>query len=207
MKQFNCDIYPVITERFCKNGSSVETLKRAVDGGARAVQLREKEYPKGKILEMARRCREITFAAGALLIINDHVDIALISGADGVHLGQDDISCRDARSIAPDLIIGVSTHNLGEAFAAIEAGADYINIGPIFRTDTKNTVVGPLGTGAIAEVSARVSAPFTVMGGIKERHLPGLIESGARRVAMVTEITMSDDVRGTVERLRRYFRP
>jgi thiamine-phosphate pyrophosphorylase len=200
-KKGSFDIYPVITEKFCKNGSSVETLKQVMDGGAKIVQLREKEYPKGRILSMAREFREITKKYNAWLIINDHLDIAVLCGADGVHLGQDDIPCRDAKMLAPNLAIGVSTHNLREALIAERDGADYINIGPIYDTKTKVNKMKPLGIKMMKEIASGISVPFTVMGGIKARHIPDLVKSGAKRIAMVTEITMADNVASRVKKL------
>lgn len=198
---FDFDIYPVITEKFCRNGSAVETLKQVLGGGAKIVQLREKEYDKGKILDMAFSFRKLTAEAGAALIINDHVDIAMIVQADGVHLGQEDIPCREAKKLAPSLKVGVSTHNIEEALKAINDNADYINIGPIFPTSTKETKYGFLGVKKLEEISDRVAMPFTVMGGIKENNIREVLEAGARRIAMVTEITMAENPEKMTRRL------
>lgn len=198
----NFDIYPVITERFCRNGSAVETLKQVLSGDAKVVQLREKDYPKGKILEMALAFRKLTAEAGAGLIINDHVDIAMIVKADGVHLGQEDIPCREAKKLAPSLKVGVSTRNIDEALKAINDGADYINIGPIFQTSTKETRYGVIGVKNLKEIAGRVRIPFTVMGGIKEDNIREALAAGARHIAVVTEITMADDPEEKTRRLR-----
>ena len=195
--------YPVLTEAFCEGRSSLDVLEAALRGGARIVQLREKNRPRRETLEMALRYREATTRHGALLIVNDFVDIALECAADGVHLGQGDIPCTEAKRMAPDLLVGVSTHDLEEALRAQEDGADYINIGPIFATRTKQNLVAPLGTDALKEIAARVSIPFTVMGGIKAHHIPELVAAGARLVAMVTEITRAPDVERTTRMLQK----
>jgi thiamine-phosphate pyrophosphorylase len=184
-------VYPVITEKFCLNGSSIKTLREVLKGGAKIVQLREKDYPKNRILALAKKFRKLTKKAGALLIINDHIDIAIAVKADGVHLGQDDLSCAEAKKTAPGLIVGVSTHSMREALKAKADGADYINIGPVFPTKTKETSCNPLGLRKIKQISRAANMPFTVMGGIKESNIKEVLSAGAKTVAMITEITMN----------------
>jgi thiamine-phosphate pyrophosphorylase len=188
------DIYPVTCERLSSGRSNVEVLKAVIQGGARIIQLREKEYSIRKLYSQAVTFREITQKAGVLLIINDHVDIAMAVGADGVHLGQDDFPLQAAREIAPELIIGASTHSLKEAVQAQQDGADYINIGPIFPTGTKEGVERFLGPEAIAQISPEIKVPFTVMGGISEANIDQVLVQGAQRVAMVTAITQAADI-------------
>lgn len=195
------DIYPVITERFCRNGSSVKTLKEVIKGGVKIVQLREKEKSKREIYKLALEFRKLTSDAGISLIINDHLDIALAVGADGVHLGQDDLPCKVARKLAPGFIIGVSTHSLKEALEAEKDGADYVNIGPIFPTTTK-TGQKALGVGVIKKVSDKLRVPFTVMGGIKQTNIKEVVLAGAKRIAMITEITMAEDIPLKIKELR-----
>jgi thiamine-phosphate pyrophosphorylase len=137
-----------------------------------------------------------------LLIINDYVDVALECGADGVHLGQDDTPPREARGLAPELILGVSTHSLSEALDAQKAGASYINIGPIFQTGTKSLPMEPLGLELAKSIASEIEIPFTVMGGIKARHIPGLASLGAAGIAMVTEITQAANVAEKTRELR-----
>ena len=143
---------------------------------------------------------------GMLLIINDHVDIALAVEADGVHLGQEDLPLAAARAIAPDLLIGISTHSREEALKAQREGADYVNIGPIFPTRTKEGVKRFLGPEAIAGIAAGLEIPFTVMGGINGANIDQVLTQGARRVAVVTAVTMADDVAGTIVSLREKIR-
>ena len=182
-------IYPVITEKFCLNGSSIKTLKAALKGGAKIIQLREKEYPKKKIYEMALEFRRLTSKAGAMLIINDHADIAAAVKADGVHLGQDDLPIEAVKKAAPGLLIGASTHNLKEALKAEKEGADYINIGPVFSTATKEKLCAPLGPETVKKIAEKIKIPFTVMGGIKKENIKTLQNTGARCIAVVTAVT------------------
>jgi thiamine-phosphate pyrophosphorylase len=196
------DIYPVTAEALSEGRSNVEVLDGVLRGGARIVQLREKEYSAADLTRLALRFREMTDRAGALLIINDRVDVALAVGADGVHLGQDDLPARAAREMAPELLIGVSTHSLEEARRAEADGADYVNIGPIFPTATKAGLTDFLGPEAIAAIGPKLRLPFTVMGGIDEANIDEVLAHGARRVAMVTGITRAPDIAGRVRVLR-----
>ena len=196
------DIYPVTCERLSAGRSNLEVLQAVIEGGARIVQLREKEYSKKDLYHLGLSFREITAKAGILLIINDHIDIALAVEADGVHLGQDDLPLKVARELAPKLLIGVSTHSSEQAIQAQMDGADYINIGPIFPTTTKEGVEDSLGTEAIAKISPNLEVPFTVMGGINELNLDQVLANGARRVAMVTAITRAADIAARVRSLK-----
>ena len=196
------DIYPVTCEELSQGRSNLEVLEAVIQGGARIVQLREKEYSKKDLYHLALIFREMTAKAGVLLIINDHVDIALGVEADGVHLGQEDLPLRVARQLAPELLIGASTHFLEDALQAQRDGADYVNIGPIFPTRTKEGVERVLGPEAIAKISPHVEVDFTVMGGINEANIDQVLAQGARRVAMVTAITRAADIAAKVRSLK-----
>ena len=188
------DVYPVTCEELSGGRSNLEVLEAVIEGGANIIQLREKEYSKKDLYHLALKFRKMTAEAGILLIINDHVDIALGVEADGVHLGQDDLPLTVARELAPELLIGASTHSLDQALQAEKDGADYINIGPIFITRTKEGVESSLGPEAIARISPQIKVPFTVMGGINEENIDKVLAAGARRVAMVTAITKAEDI-------------
>lgn len=196
------DIYPVITPEFCAGRSPVKVLEATLKGGAKVVQLRAKEETE----KYAAQFRELTKQFGALLIINDFVELALKYKADGVHLGLDDLAVSEARKLAPDLLIGASSHNLFEALAAEAAGASYVNIGPIFSTQTKKKVGKILGIEAIREISPKLKIPFTVMGGIKKANIKKVLSAGAKHVAMVTEITQAADVEQVTRDLIRIIR-
>jgi thiamine-phosphate pyrophosphorylase len=200
------DLYPVTCERLSNGRSSLEVLDGLIKGGSRVVQLREKDLPAKELHRLAEKFRELTEEAGMLLIINDHIDIALAVGADGVHLGQEDFSLRAAGRIAPDLLIGASSHNLEEALRAQEEGADYVNIGPIFPTGTKQGIDRFLGPSAIGEIAPKLKIPFTVMGGIKDSNIGEVLSAGARKIAVVTAVTQAPDIAETVRYLRHRIR-
>jgi thiamine-phosphate pyrophosphorylase len=197
------DVYPVTCEELSEGRSNLEVLEAVIQGGARIIQLREKEYPKKDLYHLAVKFREMTGKAGVLLIINDHVDIALGVEADGVHLGQEDLPLTVVRQLAPELLIGASTHSLEQALQAQKDGADYINIGPIFSTKTKEGVGRSLGPEVISEISPQIKVPFTVMGGINELNMDQVLSKGARRVAMVTAITRATDIAAKVRSLSK----
>ena len=196
------DVYPVTCEELSEGRSNLEVLEAVIQGGAKIIQLREKEYSKKDLYHLALKFREMTAKAGVLLMINDHVDIALGAEADGVHLGQEDLPAKVARQLAPELLIGTSTHSLEQALQAQKDGADYINIGPIFPTTTKEGVEHCLGPEAIAVISPQLEVDFTVMGGINELNLNQVLANGARKVAMVTAITKAPDIAAKVRSLK-----
>lgn len=200
------DLYPVTCERLSNGRSNLEVLEAAIRGGAKVIQLREKERGKGEIYRQALRFRERTAAAGMLLIINDHLDVALAVGADGVHLGQEDLPLPAARRIAPDLLLGASSHSRMEALRAQTEGADYVNIGPIFPTATKAGVARVLGPEAIGEIAPVLSVPFTVMGGIHGGNIDRVLAAGARRIVVVTAVTQAPDMAAAVAALRDRIR-
>ena len=195
-------LYLVISSEFTENRPVPEVFEAAAAGGIRLIQLREKNKGAKYLYDVACACRPIANKYGVLMMIDDMVDVALLSGADGVHLGQEDLPVDIARNIAPELLLGCSTHNLAEALDAKKAGADYINIGPIYTTQTKSLAMSALGPGAISEISSQISPlPFYVMGGIKQHKFDELYAAGARLFAMVTEITRAPDVEKKVKEL------
>jgi len=193
LRLLEAGLYLVTSQAMSDGRSTPEIVRASLAGGVRLVQLREKGLPARKLVELAREIRKLTLEAEALLIINDRVDVALAVNADGVHLGQDDLPSFEARRMAPDLIIGVSTHSVAEALDAQRQGASYVNIGPLFRTSTKKLIREFVGLEGLREISRAISIPFTVMGGIKKDHIPDLSSAGARTIAVVTAITAADD--------------
>ena len=196
------DLYVVITGAFCGGRPALDVLDAVLDAGVRLVQFREKDLDGGELFRCAAAFRERTAARNCLLIVDDRVDIALAVGADGVHLGQSDLPMRAARAIAPDLILGASTHTLDEALAAQDAGASYVNIGPIFSTQTKNVSGGAIGPEAIDVIRPHLHISWTTMGGIKPDNIHQVLERGARHVAVVTAVTEATNVRESASALR-----
>ncbi|NOZ84028.1 MAG: thiamine phosphate synthase [Epsilonproteobacteria bacterium] len=187
-------IYPVITPSFCIY-DPIELIRKISDD-VDIVQLRIKEGSDSDKISLARKFRE-NFKG--LLIINDRADIALLSEADGVHIGQEDLSIDDVRKIDSNLLVGVSTHNKNEIDTAIKTGADYINIGPIFSTQTKAVSQQSLGIEYLKFVSQKINIPFSVMGGIKLDNIEQIVAAGARICAAVTAITQNVDPGKTVK--------
>ncbi len=187
-------IYPVSCERLANGRSDYEWLEAVLAGGAKIVQLRDKESDDRKLYDKAVIFREKTSRADCLLIINNRLDIALAVNADGVHLGNSDLPAAEARRLAPDIIIGVSANTEAQAASAASRGASYFNIGPIYPTKTKESLADFLGLAAIAKFSARSELPFTVMGGIKFRDIVPLTGLGVQRIAVVTAITQAPDM-------------
>lgn len=207
MRRFlEAGLYPVVSEPISGGRTAIDIVAACLAGGARLIQLRGKNLPAAELFRLAGIARRLTAEAGAILIINDRLDIALAANADGVHLGRDDLPLPCARRLAPDLIIGASTHSVAEALDAQEAGASYVNIGPIFPTRTKDWRGAFLGIEGLRKIAGAISLPFTVMGGIKKQHIPGLLEAGARTIALVTAVTQADDperaVRDLLARIR-----
>ena len=197
------DLYPVVSSEFCNGRNVCDIVADIASGGAKIVQIREKNLPDSIVFDLVKKCRIITDKFNMLLIVDDRLDIAMAAGADGVHLGQDDFPLSEARKLAPEMLFGISTHNAEEISAALAGNCGYLNIGPMFPTHTKSVACGALGLEQIEELKTQVTCPFSVMGGIKEHHLPLLVSKGFKHIAMVTEITRAADVKAKVERLRK----
>lgn len=202
MAQFMAEvtIYPVSCELLAAGRSDEEWLTAVLAGGARIVQLRDKVSPDAVLLAKAKRFRQLTATAGALLIVNNRVDIALLAEADGVHLGNSDLPAQEARKLGPDLIIGISANSEEQAATAAARGASYFNIGPLYPTRTKEGLTSFLGPEAIPTFAARSSLPFTVMGGIKFHHLEELSRHHAQRIAVVTALSQAPDIAAETKR-------
>lgn len=186
-------MYLVTSGELSRGRSTIEVVERALAGGVRVVQLREKGLVTAVLTNLALEVRGLTRRAGALLLINDRIDVALAVDADGVHLGRDDLPIDLARRIAPDLIIGASSHSVDEALYVERRGASYVNVGPVFPTKTKEWQGEFLGVDVVRRVADAVRIPFTVMGGIGKEHLADLAAAGAGTFAVITAITASDD--------------
>ncbi len=166
-------------------------LTQCIKGGVDIVQLREKHLEDKKLLDQAKLCAKICKEFGVPFIVNDRPDIALLSGADGVHLGQDDLSPSLARQIlGPNAMIGLSTHAREELDSSLDQPVDYISVGPIFETPTKPGRKGT-GIGYLDYASSRANKPFYVTGGVTPQILPELYAHGARKFVVVRYLTTS----------------
>jgi thiamine-phosphate pyrophosphorylase len=179
------------------------TIQEAAAGGARMIQLREKQLGDRSLLERARNVRRWTRQAGALFIVNDRPDIALLAEADGVHLGQDDIPVKEARRIlGPNKLIGVSTHNIDQLRQAICDGVSYLGVGPTFPSGTK--VSAELaGLDFVRQAMAETSLPAFVIGGVNLDTIGAAVAAGAQRVAVSQAICQADDPRAAAAALVR----
>ncbi len=201
------DLYGITAEEYSLGRSNAEVAERMITAGIRVIQYREKEKkPREKYLECLK-IRELTRMAGVTFIINDHPDLALLVGADGVHLGQDDLPPEKVRElVGEEMIIGLSTHSPAQALEAARIGVDYIGVGPIFATRTKKDVCDPVGLEYLDFVVKNIDLPFVAIGGIKEHNIAEVSKRGARCFALVTEIVGSEDIGAKVGALRAILR-
>lgn len=166
---------------------------KAIDAGVRWIQYRDKEETRRNIYFNALKLREITKKKEAVLIVNDHVDIACAVDSDGVHLGQDDLPVSEARKIMNNKIIGISTHSLKQAVEAQKGGADYIGFGPVFRTETKDAGL-PVGVEEIYKIKKIIEIPVVAIGGININNVKQVLEAGADAIAVASAI-----LKGSIE--------
>lgn len=174
----------------------VEVVASALAGGVRAVQLREKDLPARQMFELAMQLRQLTREAGARLLINDRVDVALAVDAEGVHLGTNGMPVREARRLlGHNRLIGYSAHGLNEALQAQADGADFITFGPVYHTPSKAPYGEPVGVAAMQTACRALAIPLFALGGVKEAAVPELMAAGARGVALISAIIAAPDPR------------
>jgi thiamine-phosphate pyrophosphorylase len=197
------DLYVVTDETLSHGRSHAEIARQAVLGGADAVQLRDKSMSSAELykaaLEIALICR-----GRALFIVNDRLDVAMASGADGVHLGQSDLPAAAARRLAPaGFIIGISASSVEEALAAAAAGADYIAVSPVFSTASKADALPGLGIEMVSGMRKALPShiPLIGIGGLAEENIPDAIAAGADGIALISAVVSRSDVRASAERL------
>jgi len=185
----------VVTDRQLTGGRPLRlVVEAALRGGARTVQLREKDLPPRELYPLALEMRQLTQAYGARLLINDRADVALAVNADGVHLTTTSLPASIARQVlGPGRLIGVSTHTRAEAQAAVEEGADFVVFGPVFFTPSKASYGEPVGLDALRAVRAVVKSPILAIGGIKPTNLDQVLAAGADGIAVISAIISADD--------------
>ena len=199
-------LYPIIDVSAQRPWARSRDLAQAVlAAGVPWLQLRCKALPAQRSVEIARELVELAKRCGAGVIVNDRVDVALASGAGGVHVGQEDLPPINARALlGPGRIVGVSTHTREEALRAQAAGADYVGFGPLFPTTTKGDALQPRPAGALSELRAVLAIPIVAIGGIDEQRAPFVLDAGADAVAMIGALAASADPRALAERLMRH---
>lgn len=198
------DIYAITDSRLSHGRSIQEVVTELLAAGVRIIQYREKKKKAGEMLQECQIIRQLTKEAGACFIVNDHIDIAQLVEADGVHIGQEDLPVHEVRRlVGEDCLIGLSTHSPEQAQAAIAAGADYIGVGPIFPTQTKEDVCAPVGFTYLDYVVANIKLPFVAIGGIKEHNIAQVCEHGARCCCLVSELVGAEDIGAKVAAVRQ----
>jgi thiamine-phosphate pyrophosphorylase len=195
-------LYP-LTDRELSELTHVEQVQKLSDSGVKIIQLREKHLTSQEFYEQAKSALHVARQKGVKLIINDRVDIALALGADGVHVGQDDLPADAARRLLGDSsIIGVSTHSREQAEMAAQLPVDYVAIGPIFSTNTKLSSNKPLGLEGLAEIRVSIgSIPLVAIGGINSENAHKVLQAGANAVAVISDLWAPAD--GAAKRLKR----
>lgn len=185
----------LVTDRKqCGARPLVEVVDEAIEGGVNVVQLREKDLPASDLYALARRLRGVC-GSRALLLVNDRVDVALLSGADGVHLGELSIPVAATRKLLPpSMLVGRSVHSVNAAREAEQAGADYVLVGAIFAT-TSHPDLDPSGLGMLESVRSRINIPVLGIGGINPENVAGCWSAGADGVAVQSAILKAEDPR------------
>jgi thiamine-phosphate pyrophosphorylase len=197
-------VYVIVDPAACRLRPE-DVARAALDGGASLIQWRDKLSDKGDQLADARAIVGLCHAHDALFIVNDHADLAIAAGADGVHLGQHDLPIDAVRSIVGErMIVGVSTNNVDEARAAASGGADYVAVGAIFSTASKD-VTRPASLERLREIRASVRVPVVAIGGINASNIASVVESGADAAAVISAVCGADDPGAAVRALASAF--
>ena len=194
MSKIDFKLY-LITDRCQADGSSLkETVRAALQGGVRAVQLREKDLSDEELFRVAFDLRTLTREFGSRLLINARTDVCREVGADGVHLGKFGISIAEARrELGKSCIIGYSAHSVSEALTAEKAGADFVTFGPVFHTPSKAAYGDPVGLAALREACSTIDIPVFALGGVKQGNIASVMAAGANGVALISAIIAAQD--------------
>jgi thiamine-phosphate pyrophosphorylase len=183
-------------------GGMEHALEGALAGGVDVFQLRDKDADDDELLDAAATARALCAAAGALFLLNDRPDLAAASGADGVHVGQDDMPVDRARKlVGDDALVGLSTHSMQQAQAGCRTGADYIAVGPVHATPTKQGRPA-IGVEPIKYAAAHVSVPWFAIGGLDAGNVGAVVKAGARRIVVVRALAQADDPEAAARTLR-----
>jgi len=195
-KSIDFKLYLITDRKQVKNSNLLSAVKKALAGGVRAVQLREKDLDTRDLLKLAYRMKDLTHDYDAKLFINDRFDIALAVSADGVHLTRNSIPVEAVRkTVGEKLLIGVSTHSLKEAGEAERGGADFVTFGPVYRTPSKVKYGAPVGLDELSRVCSKIKVPVFALGGVKMNRVNKVRESGAYGVSMISEIFKAENIK------------
>ncbi len=194
-------LYAILDPDQTKGRSADIVLRELLDAGVTILQLRVKRMAAAAFLQLARQARTLTHAYGCKLIVNDRVDVALWSDADGVHLGQEDLPLHVGRKLMGDKIVGVSTHAVAQAIEAERGSADYVGFGPMFGTATKDTGYSARGLEMLRQVRQAVTIPIVAIGGITETNVAQVWQAGADSAAIISDILTADVIGAKVKRI------
>ncbi|WP_026487399.1 thiamine phosphate synthase [Caldanaerobius polysaccharolyticus] len=198
----NPSIYCLTAESLSKGRDNISVVKEMLKAGVKIIQYREKKKSLKEKYYECMKIREMTKEYNAVFIVNDHVDLCAMVKADGIHIGQDDYPLTAVREyLGDDYIIGVSTHSPEQLRAAAAEGADYVGVGPIFETHTKEDVVAPVGFEYLEWAVKNSPVPIVAIGGIKEHNIKEVARRGAKCIALVSEIVGADDIMGKIKSL------
>lgn len=202
MRSPNFDLY-LVTDRSQTGGRDLLwVLERALEGGVRAVQLREKDLGGRELFVLAEKTKRLCERYQANLFVNDRVDVALGVDADGVHLGGDSMPVRAARELlGAEKLIGVSTHSINEAREAEQEKADFILFGPVYFTASKAAYGEPQGLGRLKKVVEKISLPVYAIGGVKAGNIAEVKETGVRGIALISAVLSASDPRAATRRI------
>jgi len=190
----------VITDRRLK--SEIESVREALEGGATSIQLRIKNAPTGEMIKIGKEIRELTKEYDALYFVDDRLDVALATDADGVQLGPEDMPISLAKEIGPNLIIGASVYSLEEALKAEKEGADYLGAGSVFPTPTKRDVK-VIGLEGLKRIVESVKIPVVAIGGINHKNARDVLKTGVDGIAIISAIMGAEDVKRATEEMRK----
>ncbi|MFH1008185.1 MAG: thiamine phosphate synthase [Candidatus Latescibacterota bacterium] len=195
-----------LTDRALSRKGNPEDVRAALEGGVRIVQYREKTLSIRDRIQEALRIKALCHEVGATFVVNDRVDLSLAVGADGVHLGQEDMPLSVARRLMGEgAIIGITVHNVPEALQAVEGGADYLGASPIFTTRTKADAGAPMGLAGLREIRAQVRLPIVGIGGINRANARQVLEAGADSLCALSAILSQEDVGACVREWISYL--
>lgn len=194
-------LYVILDKELIGDRDPMEIIKAVAAGGVTAIQWRDKKGNTREVIEIVSQLRNCKELENIDIIINDRVDVVLATGADGIHLGQDDLPISEARKLLGEKIIGVSTHSDKEALQAEEEGADYISLGPIFPTQTKEDAGPPLGVKKIKEVKKAIGIPLVAIGGINRTNIEEVAAAGADVVAVASAVLKAKDITAATKEL------
>jgi len=197
-------LYVITDPSLSRGRSHMEIARAALEGGADAVQIRDKSSPAYNLGLVTAEIQPLARKFGAALLVNDRVDVALLAGADGAHVGQDDLPAREARRLLPrPRLIGVSAGSREEALRAERDGADYVGVGPVFATATKPDAGEPLGLERLAGIAGAVTIPVVAIGGITLDNVARVFEAGAGGAAVVSAVVSAEDIAAAARALKR----